>query len=166
MPVAAGSALVFNGVANQFYSTKLPRRDDCLSHETFPAAVELPVGREQTVEELFEAVRPRLAGRLHLVLDRELVVSIECPRCTWRAEVMRPRVKVKSSEAECPNCKEEVRPVFESGIDQDSPLAAYPLLRVGIPPYDMVRVDGEIESGFFLLAADREESKTGWGPSC
>ncbi len=164
MPVAAGSALVFNGVANQFYSTKLPRRDDCLSHETFPAAVELPVGRAQTVGELFEAVRPHLAGSLHLVLDRELVVSFECPRCDWRAEVMRPRVKVKSSEAECPHCKESARPVFESGIGQDSPLAACPLSRVGIPPYDMVRVDGEMESGFFLLAADREESKTGWGP--
>ncbi len=76
---------------------------------------------------------------------------------------MRPRVKVKSSEAECPHCKESARPVFESGIGQDSPLSACPLSRVGIPPYDIVRVDGEIESGFFLLAADREESKTGWG---
>ncbi len=38
MPVAAGSALVYNGVANQFYSTRLPFRDDCLSHETYPAA--------------------------------------------------------------------------------------------------------------------------------
>src|SRR5580693_8606567 len=39
LPVAAGSALVFNGVTNQFYTTKLPFRDDCLSHETYPAAV-------------------------------------------------------------------------------------------------------------------------------
>ena len=53
MPVAAGSALVYNGVANQFYSTKLPFRDDCLSHETYPAAVELPLGQKQTVRELF-----------------------------------------------------------------------------------------------------------------
>jgi molybdopterin-synthase adenylyltransferase len=163
MPVAAGSALVYNGVANQFYSTRLPFRDDCLSHETYPAAVELPIGQQQTVSELFEAVRPRIAGRLHLVLDRELVVAIECPRCDWRSEVMRPRVKVKSSEAECPNCREPARPVFESGIEPDSPLASYSLSRVGIPPYDIVRVDGESESGFFLLAADREDGKTGWG---
>ena len=81
MPVAAGSALVYNGVANQFYSTKLPFREDCLSHETYPPAIELPLGQEQTVGELFQAVRPHLAGRLHLVLDRELVVAIECPRC-------------------------------------------------------------------------------------
>ncbi len=45
LPVAAGSALVFNGVANQFYSTRLPRRDDCLSHETYPEPVELALGQ-------------------------------------------------------------------------------------------------------------------------
>jgi molybdopterin/thiamine biosynthesis adenylyltransferase len=165
MPVAAGSALVYNGVANQFYSTKLPFRADCLSHETYPKTVELPLGHAHTVEELFAAVRPRLEGRLHLVLDRELVVLFECPRCQWRGEVMRPRVKVKSAEAHCPNCREPARPVFESGVDQDSPLAAQPLSRVGIPPYDIVRVDGEAESGFFLLAADRSGGKTGWGSS-
>ena len=44
MPVAAGSALVFNGVANQFYTTRLPFRDDCLSHETYPEPIELPLG--------------------------------------------------------------------------------------------------------------------------
>ena len=47
MPVAAGTALVFNGVANQFYSTRLPFRDDCLSHETYPEPVELPLGRDE-----------------------------------------------------------------------------------------------------------------------
>ena len=48
-------------------------------------------------------------------------------------------------------------------IEEDSPLAAEPLSRVGIPPYDIVRIDGAAESGFFLLAADRGESDTGWG---
>jgi molybdopterin-synthase adenylyltransferase len=162
LPVAAGSAHVYNGVSNQFYTTKLPFRSDCLSHETYPSPVELSLGHKQTALELFEAVRPHLPGPLHLVLDRELVVAIECARCDWRSPVMRPRVKVKSAEARCPNCREPARPVFESGIDQDSPLATQPLSRLGIPPYDIVRVDGESESGFFLLTADREDGKTGW----
>ena len=53
MPVAAGSALVFNGVSNQFYSTRLPFRDDCLSHETYPKPIELELGCASTVHELF-----------------------------------------------------------------------------------------------------------------
>jgi len=36
MPVAAGSAMVFNGVANAFYATKYQHKEDCLSHDTWP----------------------------------------------------------------------------------------------------------------------------------
>jgi molybdopterin/thiamine biosynthesis adenylyltransferase len=163
LPVAAGSALVFNGVANQFYSTRLPFREDCLSHETYPEPLELDLGHAGTVSELFVKARPTLEGPLELVLDRELVVSVECPRCTWQTEVLRPRVKVKSAEANCPNCQQPARPQFASSVDESSPLASLALSRVGIPPYDIVRVDGAAGSGFFLLAADRGNGKAGWG---
>jgi molybdopterin/thiamine biosynthesis adenylyltransferase len=155
LPVAAGSALVFNGVSNQFYSTRLPRRDDCLSHETYPEPVELALGHQSGVSELFEAARAHVEGPLELVLDRELVVAIECPRCAWRGEVMRPRVKVRAADAVCASCRQPAVPVFASAVEESSPLAEEPLCRVGIPPYDIVRVDGPAGSGFFLLAADR-----------
>ncbi len=155
LPVAAGSAMVYNGVANQFYTTRLPRRDDCLSHETYPEPVSLPLSNGATVAELFAAARPHVEGPLELALDRELVVALDCPRCGWRAEVMRPRAKVRASEATCPACREEARPEFTSAVAESSPLADVPLGRVGIPPYDIVRVDGPATSGFFLLAADR-----------
>jgi molybdopterin/thiamine biosynthesis adenylyltransferase len=163
MPVAAGSALVFNGVSNQFYSTRLPFRDDCLSHETYPDPIQLELGSASTVRELFALARPHLTGPLRLVLDRELVVAIDCPRCLGRHEIMRTRVHVKASEAVCSDCNEQGRPEFVSAIDEDSPLAAELLSRVGIPPYDIVRVDGSADSGFFLLAADRDWYDRGWG---
>jgi molybdopterin/thiamine biosynthesis adenylyltransferase len=157
LPVAAGSALVYNGVGNQFYSTRLPFRDDCLSHETYPEPVRLELSCDSTVLDLFAAAGGTVAGPLELVLDRELVVALDCPRCQWRGEVLRPRAKVKASEAVCPNCREPARPEFASAVEHDSPLAAQPLSRVGIPPYDIVRVDGPAGSGFFLLAADRHK---------
>ena len=94
--------MVFNGVANQFYSTRLPRREDCLSHETYPEPVELPLANRSTVAELFEAARPHVEGPLELALDRELVVAIDCPRCGWRGEVMRPRIKVRAGRGRLP----------------------------------------------------------------
>ncbi len=158
MPVAAGSAMVFNGVTNQFYTTKLPFREDCLSHETYPEPIELDVGHSSTVSELFEHAGHTLEGPLTLVLERDLVSTIHCPRCDHRADVFRPRTKVGMSEAVCPNCHEPGRPEFLNAIEEGSPLADLPLARVGIPPYDIVRVDGPEASGFFLLAADRSTS--------
>ncbi|MBX6313520.1 MAG: ThiF family adenylyltransferase [Isosphaeraceae bacterium] len=155
LPVAAGSLLVFNGVANQFYTTRLPYRDDCLSHETYPEPVEAPLGCSSTVLELFQVARAALRGPLTLALDRDLVTSLDCPRCGWSAEVMRPRTKVRQSEAICPTCREPARPEMVSAIEEGSPLVSRPLAALGIPPYDMVRVDGADGSGFFLLAADR-----------
>jgi molybdopterin-synthase adenylyltransferase len=163
IPVAAGSALVFNGISNQLYSTRLPFRDDCLSHETYPEPIALELGNASTVRELFTLARPHLTGPLRLVLDRELVVGIDCPRCSGHQEIMRPRVRVKASEAVCPHCNEPARAEFESAITDDSPLTPLPLSRVGVPPYDIVRIDGAAESSFFLLAADRDWYNQGRG---
>jgi adenylyltransferase/sulfurtransferase len=162
LPVAAGSAMVFNGVSNQFYTTRLPFRDDCLSHETYPDPVELSIGSANTVAELFEAARRTLSGPLTLALERDLVTAIDCPRCGWHMEVLRPRTRVAMAEAICPACREQGRPAIASAIEEDSPLTARTLAAVGIPPYDIVRVDGETESAFFLLAADREARDRGW----
>jgi molybdopterin/thiamine biosynthesis adenylyltransferase len=156
LPVAAGSALVYNGVGNQFYSTRLPRREDCLSHETYPEPVELALSNRATVGELLEAARRDVDGPLELALDRELVVALECPRCGRRDAVMRPRIKVRADEGVCSTCGGPARPEFASAVEESSPMVDQPLCRVGIPPYDIVRVDGPAGSGFFLLAADRD----------
>ncbi len=165
MPVSAGTALVFNGVSNQFYATRLPFREDCLSHEAYPPARELPLGRDSKVADLFGAARPDLEGPLVLALDRELVVAIDCPRCDWRAEIMRPRMQVRQGEATCPTCREPGRPELVSAVEEGSPLADRTLAAVGVPAYDIVRVDGSSGSRFFLLAGDRGGRFGGWGLS-
>ena len=48
LDVSEGQALVYNGVANQFYSTRYQRREDCLSHETYPEPVSLPLSAAET----------------------------------------------------------------------------------------------------------------------
>jgi molybdopterin/thiamine biosynthesis adenylyltransferase len=163
LPVAAGSAMVFNGVTNQFYTTRLPFRDDCLSHETYPAAVELTIGHAATSAALFEAARSRLDGPLTLALERDLIVALDCPRCGWHADVFRPRTRMRQSEALCPHCREMAQPELVHVVEENSPLSARTLAELGVPPYDIVRVDGIAESGFFLLAGDRAAGGHGWG---
>ncbi|HEV3164149.1 MAG TPA: ThiF family adenylyltransferase [Isosphaeraceae bacterium] len=155
LPVAAGCAMVFNGVSNQLYTTRLPLRPDCLSHETYPEATPLPLGHADTVADLFAAARRSLTGALSLVLDRDLVTTIHCPRCDWETETYRPRTRVSQAESICPFCREPSQPEIVSAIADDSPLAERALAEVGIPPYDIVRVDGETASAFFLLNSDR-----------
>jgi adenylyltransferase/sulfurtransferase len=163
MPVEAGVAMVFSGVGNQFYTTRLPFRENCLSHETYPPAVELALSHNDRVSTLLAEARSHLEGPLCLALDRELVVAVDCPRCGWRREVMRPRTRVRQGEAVCPACEQPARPELVSEIEEASPLADRTMADAGIPSYDIVRVDGGSGAGFFLLAGDRR-CEAGWGP--
>ena len=80
---------------------------------------------------------------------------------------MRPRVKVRAGEAVCPSCGKPALPEFASTVEDSSPLAEEPLSRVGIPPYDIVRVDGPAE--LRVLPSGRRpgcgESDRAWGLS-
>ena len=151
MPVAAGSAMVFNGVTNQFYRTQLPFRADCLSHETYPESTRLAIGPDATASDLFAAARPTLGGPLSLSLERDVVTSVSCPACGWSVGLFRPRTAVKTSDATCPNCRSLARPEILSAVEEDSPPARLPLARLGVPADDVVRVDGPERSGFFRL---------------
>jgi adenylyltransferase/sulfurtransferase len=152
MPVDAGSALVFNGVANQFYRTQLPRREDCLSHETYPEPTRVDFGNEAPAAVLFEEAARRIEGPFVLPLERDVVTTVSCPTCGWSVALDRPRTTVKTSDATCPRCNELARPEVISSVEQDSPLAGRPLAKLGVPAGDIVRVDGEVESAFLRLA--------------
>jgi adenylyltransferase/sulfurtransferase len=160
LPVAAGSAMVFNGVTNHFYTTRLPRRPDCLSHETYPEPVALGLGNRDAAAALFAAVRSRTAleGPLVLALERDLVAALDCPRCGWRVETFRVRSRMREADAVCAHCGEPARPDVVHAIEEDSPAAAHALAELGVPPYDIVRVDGASESCFVVLDADRPAS--------
>lgn len=155
VPASVGSALVFNGIANRFYSTKLPYREDCLSHETYPDPIRLSLDRGRSAADLFQAVRGRLGGPLALALDRELVTALDCPACGTRTAVMRPRTQVRLSESHCPQCGRPAVPETVSVVDEGSELAGESLARLGTPPDDVVRIDGAGESGFFRLDSER-----------
>lgn len=156
MDVASGVAHVFNGIGNQLYTTRLPRREDCLSHETYPEAASVPLGVGATAAELFRKTSGGADrfGR-SLTLDRDLVVAIDCPRCDRSKPIFRPRSSVSKSEAQCPDCRDVARPRMVAGVEEGSELAERPLADLGIPPFDILRIDGPDSTEFYRLDGDR-----------
>jgi len=157
MEVAAGSAMIFNGVANTFYTTRFQRKEDCLSHDPWPPPVDVPLSAENTADELLGVARERAVfdGPLAISLERDLVVSVDCAACGASRRVMKPRQLVSIREVDCQECGELARPTLVHAVGQDSPLAKEKLIDLGIPPYDIVRITFEEGEGVFLLAGER-----------
>jgi adenylyltransferase/sulfurtransferase len=150
--------MIYNGVANQFYRTAFQRRDDCLSHETYPAPHELPFSaRQHSAADVLNAARSRAGndGPLRLLLDRDLVVTIDCAGCNSSRLVMKPLHAVGMEAAHCPQCGIVAKPQMRHAIEYDCELAGRTLSSVGVPPYDMVRVETPRGEQVFLLGADR-----------
>lgn len=157
MEVSDGQALVYNGVANNFYKTKYQHRENCLSHETYPKPISVPISaRRHSVAELFAHVAKDLGidGQMRLELDRDLVVSIECQACSTHQRVMRPLQLVNTREAECERCGETSPPNLVHVVESSGDLAEETLANLGIPAYDIVRVVSEQGEHFLLLAED------------
>ncbi len=159
LPVESGAALVYNGVANKFYTTKFQHREDCMSHETFPDPIELPLRAEHvSADDLLQATChklgiPSTASRIEL--DRDLVVSIDCTACGTSRPVMHPLQEVGHRDAICDDCGQVARPCIEHVVEAGSELAKAKLVELGIPPYDMVRVVSGPDEHIVLLADDR-----------
>ncbi len=177
LPVDSGTALVWNGQANNFYKTAYQRKEDCLSHDTYDEPIELPLtAAAATADDLFAAAASHFdtptrsvsedtsarsasegsTPHLTLGLDRDLVVSLDCA-CGTSRRVMQPQQLVGASDAKCPACGQTAKPRLEHSIDSGTPLAKEKLSALGIPPYDIVRVADDQKEVVFLLAGDREE---------
>jgi adenylyltransferase/sulfurtransferase len=158
LPVEGGQAMVYNGVANRFYCTRFQRREDCLSHETYPPPVELDLRADtHPASDLFRAVR-REAGfeASRLNLDRDLVLSLACVHCGTDQRVMQPRTAVGLSRSVCAQCGQFQRAEMVHSVEPESALARETLRALGVPPYDIVLVEGPQGTLACLLAGDRD----------
>ena len=143
MPVDAGSAMIYNGLSNQFYQTQFQRREDCLSHETYDETTSLQVNNAQTADDLFAAASKLESvngEELTLVLDRDLVVSLDCAKCDDSRPILKPLPLVGMQQAQCPNCKETTRPNIVHRITPDSELSGNALSELGIPNQDIIKL--------------------------
>lgn len=159
LPVQAGKIFVFNGATNQFYSTAIQRREECLSHESWGEPIVGPFSAERhRVEELLDwAAATYGAGDWELVLDRDLVLAFGCQVCGERRDVLQVLSRVGHSEATCAACGQMMTAERVHRIGRNDRGADLTLRRAGIPPLDIVRLRSGERELFVLLDGDRHE---------
>lgn len=154
MPVQAGSAVVYNGIANSLYVTQLPRKEDCLSHYRYRDIGEASLGARDTAQALLDFL-----GGGDLLLDRELVISLQCDLCGRSGEVLRPRTDLTMRDGMCPQCRVVMSPQMAHVVPAGSPLAERRLEELGIPPNDVLRIRNGESIRHVRLGADRQPLK-------
>ncbi len=152
LPVKAGAAMIFNGESNNFYTTNYQRKEGCLSHETYGTPVDVPLGAKDTVAALFKA-----SGGRRLLLDRDLLVSLSCPACGVKKEMMKPLSRVGLRQGKCAKCSGVMLPEVVHEVEPGTPLAARTLRETGVAPYDIVKVETTGGGIYARLAGDRDE---------
>lgn len=155
----AGSAMVFNGVANQFYKTEYQFREDCLSHEYYeePFCSNLSAPRS-TVADLFEAVEKETGNTCEAIeLDRDFLVRVDCSRCQTVHQINQPRSTVDMNRAVCAGCGDVMTPSAINEVDREpaGPMNQRKLSEIGIPAYDIVKVRTNQQLVFVLLGGDQ-----------
>ncbi|MEM9413678.1 MAG: ThiF family adenylyltransferase [Planctomycetota bacterium] len=156
MSTDTGTAMVFNGAANNFYKSKYPYREDCLSHEFYEGVVEGPLGAAaSTVSELFDFVEQNAGSEAEAIeLDRDFLAKMECRSCGLFLDVNRPRNEVGVSESICEQCGENMIAESLSEVAKGE-FMNRTLREMGIPDYDIVKVRTNNGYEYILLEDDR-----------
>ncbi|MEX2026403.1 MAG: hypothetical protein WEH44_03865 [Pirellulaceae bacterium] len=68
---------------------------------------------------------------------------------------MRPQPLVGMEESRCPECHTHAKPVLQHAVGSHDELAGESLPSLGIPPYDIVRINDGQQAAVFLLGGDR-----------
>ncbi len=155
MPSAESSALVFNGIANQFYQTKYPRREDCLSHDFYETIESCDLSYQNSANELLAWAQEKHGQHAWSIeLDRDLLLQLHCVQCDKTKPMGRPLQSVNIAEAECDGCGQTMRPETTCRIELDSELSNRKLSELTIPPFDIIRLTYEHSVVFAQLTND------------
>jgi molybdopterin/thiamine biosynthesis adenylyltransferase len=162
MPTISGRGWVFEGLSADSYLVEYQRKDDCLSHETLSHIHALDAGVDDLpIGELLSEAHRLLPGS-QLELSRDVLRSLDCPRCGQSETMFVSLGKVRAEKAPCPNCpgvRREVKTFFQIGNDSftnDRGFLDKTLGQIGIPPLDIVIARSGGEAIGFELAADRQ----------
>jgi adenylyltransferase/sulfurtransferase len=150
-PELAGAGFQFVGLTHDSYVVRYPRRETCLSHDTYALDEAEPVAEDVTFGALLGRARELLGPQAVLDLEHEIVIAARCGECDAREELLRPVEALGASAALCPACGAERALEFTHGVEDGSPLLERTSQELGLPPRDVVTGRAGFDRRFFLL---------------
>lgn len=149
----AGRGVAFNGMTHDSYLVTYPRREFCLSHDTYELAGAERCAADDALEDILVRGRARIADA-DAVLDFEsdLVLAADCIQCGTSTVLRRPANALTAADARCPECGRERRldAVHSMGLEELAGLTAADL---GLPPNDAITVRGAERRTHVLVGA-------------
>lgn len=159
LPVESGKVVHFNGMTNEMHTSAYVPKTDCESHWSYGSITELPARAERTtLEDLLRVARADLGAEAFLELDQELVLSMECPNCHTREDILRPLEEVSFEAGHCPTCGLLRETNLTHTITGEENFLHRTLHSVGIPPLHIVRAQNGHEYRFYELSGDLPEA--------
>ena len=159
MPVEAGKVTHFNGLTNEMHTSAYVPREDCESHWVYGEVIELPArAARTTLSEMLRLVRQDLGPDALIELDQELILSLTCPSCHTREEILRPLKSVTFEAGHCPACGVLRETEMTHEIRGDENFLNRTLASIGVPPLHILRAHNSKEYRFYELTGDLEET--------
>ncbi len=153
-PVKPGQVIHFNGMTNEMHTTAYTPVEDCESHWTYGEITELPLRADTTtLGELLKIARRDLGPDAVIELDQELVLSLNCPQCGTREEVLEPISSVGFNRAHCPACGLLRETELSHTITGEENFLSRTLASLGVPALHILRAFNASEYRFLSLAA-------------
>jgi len=159
MPVEPGKVTHFNGLTTEMHTSAYTAREDCESHWSYGEITELPLNAgTTTLSEFARIVQADLGPETVIELDQELILSLTCPQCGTREEVIRPMSEVGFKAAHCPVCGILREIEMTHTITGKESFAHLSLSAAGIPPLHVLRAFNALEYRFYELTGDLKDT--------
>ncbi len=158
-PVEPGKVIHFNGMTNEVHTTAYTAVEDCESHWTYGDITELPLRADTTtLSDMLQIAHRDLGPDAVLELDQELVLSLHCPQCGTREEVLQPISQVGFNRAHCPTCGVLRETEMTHALHGDEDFLERTLASVGVPALHVLRAYNTEEYRFYELHGDLQDA--------
>jgi molybdopterin/thiamine biosynthesis adenylyltransferase/predicted RNA-binding Zn-ribbon protein involved in translation (DUF1610 family) len=149
----AGRGVAYNGLTHDSYVVTYPRREDCLSHDSYALTNAAATSSTITFAELLEQAADMLEDPVAVVdLEREIVLSFDCNECGATEIVRKPLERVTTGAASCPACGNERAPNLTHSVSAaDEELLALTPRDLGLPRFDVVTARSGTSRHHYLL---------------